>query len=423
MFTLVTRCILIGMVLLFAITSGSYQVIVVRFGRLLDMKGGVQDDAVVVIEGNRIKAIQSGTSAIPDGASVIDLRPLTGLPGLIDVHTHMSYYWDRSPGTTPWSRLGSFGTPVLVYLAQENARRTLESGVTTVRDLGGVDHADIAIRDLINRGAMVGPRMFVAGSGLHISSYPVGPTTRKYSGRADGVDQVIFAARQQLAHGADCIKIYASTGSDEDVSGFQTYTAEEIRAAAQVARQAGKHLAVHSYGPSAVPDAIAAGAASIEHATDLDDATLAEMARQGVVYVPTVDHNQYYIDHKEEYGYNSEVVARLSEYLKRNLETVRRAIRADVRIAMGSDAVFTGFGRNARELELFVQAGMTPEQALQTATINGAALLDQEGQLGVIAPGYFADIIAVEGDPLSDIQAVTRRVRWVMKDGNVVVHR
>ena len=140
----------------------------VRFGSLIDMKGHVIRDAVVVVHDGRVAKIDSGSAALPAGMRVIDLRPLVGLPGLIDVHTHMTYYWDRAPGTRPWSRLGTFSTPVLVFLAQENARHTLETGVTTVRDLGSVDYGDIAMRTLINRGDMVGPRMFVAGRGLHL---------------------------------------------------------------------------------------------------------------------------------------------------------------------------------------------------------------------------------------------------------------
>lgn len=396
----------------------------VRFSRLITMRGAPIADAVVVIEGNRIRAVGQGDGAVPPGAKVIDLRPLVGLPGLIDVHTHMTFYWDRAPGTRPWQRLGTFATPVLVFLAQENAKRTLEAGVTTVRDLGSPDYADIAMRDLINRGAMVGPRMYVAGAGLHISSYPLRPGfSRPDPGRADGVAGVLFAARQQIAAGADWIKMFGSTGSDQDVSGFQTFTLDEMRAAVAVAHQAGKRIAIHSYGPDGARDAVAAGADSVEHATDMDDATIAAMARAGVYYVPTVDHNRYYAEHRQEFGYDEAVVQRLTDYLQRNLKTLRKAVQAEVRIAMGSDAVFTGFGENARELEWFVQAGMSPEDALRSATVNGAALLGLDGELGAVAPGFYADLVAVDGDPLADIQSVTRRVRWVMKDGTVVVDR
>lgn len=395
----------------------------IRFGRLIDGRGGVVQDAVVVIHGDRIDHIGSGDKAVPPGAKLIDLRPLTAIPGLIDAHTHMTFYWDRSPGTRPWTQLGSLGAPVTVFLAQENARKTLEAGVTTVRDLGSWEYTDIAMRDLINRGAMIGPRMFVAGYGLHISNAPQRPGAAPDPGQCDGVAEVQRVARQQLGAGADWIKMYGSTGSDQDVTGFQTFSFEEMKAAVDVAHRAGKRIAIHSYGPDGARDAVRAGADSVEHATDVDDETLAEMARRGTIYVPTVEHNRYYIAHREEFGYDDQVVQRLEAYVQRNLATVRHAIKAKVKIAMGSDAVFTGFGENARELERFVEAGMTPAQALETATTTGASLLNMSDTLGALAPGYYADLVAVDGDPLTDIQAVTRRVVWVMKGGVVVVDR
>ncbi len=396
----------------------------VRFGRLVDGRGQVLRDAVVVVEGDRIVRVGVGPTAVPAGATVVDLSRYTGLPGLIDAHTHMTFYWDRAPGSRPWAQLGTLGPAVTVYLAQENARRTLETGVTTVRDLGSSEYMDVAMRDLINRGAMIGPRMFVAGYGLHVASSPVRPGAPPPDpGEADGVAEVQRVARQQLAAGVDWIKMYGSTGSDRDTSGYETFTYEEMKAAADVAHQAGKRIAIHSYGPDGGRDAVRAGAESVEHATDLDDATLAEMVRRGTVYVPTIDHNRYYVAHRAEYGYDSADAAGLEAYMKRNIATLRRAIHAGVRIAMGSDAVFTGFGENTRELDRFVEAGMTPVQAIASATTTAAALLGKANELGSIAPGYFADMIAVDGDPTTDIGAVTRGVKWVMKGGKVVVDK
>ena len=389
-----------------------------RFARLIDGRGNTIENAVVVVRDDRIVSV--GTT-VPAGMQPIDLTKYTAIPGLIDAHTHMTFYWDRTPGTKPWSQLGSLGAAVTVFLAQENARKALESGVTTVRDLGSWEGTDLAMRDLINRGAMIGPRMFVAGSGLHVSTSPPRPGAVKDPGECDSADECQRAARQQLGAGADWIKMYGSTGSDQDVTGFQTFTFEEMKAAADVAHRAGKKIAIHSYGPDGARDAVRAGADSIEHATDMDDATIREMARRGTVYVPTVEHNRYYIEHRQEFGYDDAVVKRLEDYVQRNLVTLRKAIKAGVPIAMGSDAVFTGFGENARELERFVEAGMTPAEALKSATSVGASLMGMTGSIGAIAPGYFADIVAVEGDPLADIRAVTRRVRWVMKGGRVVV--
>jgi imidazolonepropionase-like amidohydrolase len=400
------------------------QTTAIRFGRLIDGKGKVINDAVVIVDGERVTKVESGDSAVPANSMVIDLRRYTGIPGLIDVHTHMTFYWDRSPGTRPWTQLGTLGPAVTVFLAQENAMKTLETGVTTVRDLGSSDYMDIAMRDLINRGAMKGPRMFVAGYGLHVSSSAYKPgVVRPDPGRADGVAEVQRVARQQIAARADCIKMYGSTGSDQDVTGFQTFTFDEMKAAVDVAHQAGKRIAIHSYGPDGARDATRAGADSVEHATDMDDATIAEMAKRGTVYVPTVDHNRYYIAHRDEFGYDKAVVDRLNNYIERNFETLRRAVKAGVKIAMGSDAVFTGFGENTRELEWFAKAGMTPEQVLAAATTNGAGLLGMQGSLGAIAPGYYADIVAIDGDPLTDVQSIIRGVRWVMKGGRVVVDK
>jgi imidazolonepropionase-like amidohydrolase len=308
-------------------------------------------------------------------------------------------------------------------MAQENARKTLETGVTTVRDLGSADYDDIVMRDLINRGAMVGPRMFVAGCGLSVTSEPFHSDMKLQCGQADGVSEVLRAVREQVSAGVDVIKMYGSTGSDQDVTGFQTFSSEEMKAAVDAAHRFGKHIAVHSYGPDAAKDAVAAGCDSVEHAIDIADDVLAQMAKRGIFYVPTIDHNRYYVEFRSEYGYDEKVAERLNTYIQKNLQTARRAHKAGVKVAMGSDAVFTMFGQNTRELAWFVKAGMTPAEALQTATRNAAELLGMPDQIGAVAPGYYADIVAVDGDPLSDIQVVIDKVRWVMKDGQVVVDK
>jgi len=394
----------------------------IRFGRLVDGTGKVITNAVVIVEGDRIKSVGSGNSSIPAGAEVVDLTRYTGIPGLIDVHTHMTYYWDQAPGTRPWAQLGARKAAVSMFLAQENARKTLEVGVTTVRNLHAAEYTDIAMRDLINMGAMPGPRMFVSGYGLHTGP-PGSRADAPYPGKgqANGVDQVAAAVREQITAGADWVKMFGSTGSAQDVSGNQTFSYEEMKAAVDTAHSLGKKIAVHSYGPGGARDAVRAGADSIDHATDMDDDTIAEMVRRRTFYVPTIDHNRYYAEYREQFGYGPEVAERLKDYVARNLETGRRAFKAGVRFAMGSDAVFTMFGQNTRELGWFIKAGMTPQQALAAATTNGAELLGMEKSLGSILPGNYADIVAVEGDPLADINVVINKVRWVMKGGVVVV--
>jgi imidazolonepropionase-like amidohydrolase len=387
----------------------------------LDGTGKVWSDAVVLVKDDRVVSVGPANSDRPPDAEQIDLSHYTGIPGLIDVHTHMTYYWDGAAGTRPWHQLEARMPAVTVFLAQENARKTLEAGVTTVRDLGSFLHLDIAMRDLINRGAMIGPRMFVAGCGLHVSNDPIRPGFSSPDwGKADGVAEVLRVVREQIAAGADVVKLFGSTGSGEDVSGNQTFTYDEMKAAVEVAHNMGKRIAIHSYGPDGARDAVRAGADSIEHAIDIGDETLREMVRRKVFYVPTIDHNRYYAEYRQQFGYGPDVVERLNAYLKRNLETARRAHKAGVRLAMGSDAVFTMFGQNTRELGWFVKAGMTPAQALEAATTNGAALLGMEKSLGAIAPGYYADIVAVEGDPMADIDVVINRIHWVMKGGAIV---
>jgi len=391
----------------------------IRFGKLINGAGMVLSNAVVVVSGDRI---QSVGAAVPAGAEVIDLSRYTGIPGLIDVHTHMTYHWDQAPGTRPLAQAAGRLPAVTVFLAQENARKTLEAGVTTVRNLHALDYSDIAMRDLINSGRMTGPRMFVSGYGLTITRAAARPGfLSPPGGAADGVAEVMRVARQQIAAGADWVKMFGSTGGFEDVSGQQTFTFEEMKAAVDVTHQLGKRIAIHSYGPEGARDAVRAGADSLEHAAGIDDETIAEMVRRKTFYVPTIDHNRYYIDNGEQFGFSRGYAGRLNAFIERNLETARRAFKAGVRFAMGSDAVYTMFGQNARELEWFVKAGMTPAEALAAATTGGAALLGMEKNLGAIGPGYYADIVAVEGDPLADITALTRRVRWVMKGGVVVV--
>ena len=401
------------------------QLTAVRFGKLLDGTGRVVRDAVVVVDGDKITSIASGGRAVPLGAQVIDLRRYAGIPGLIDVHTHMTYYWDGETGTRPWTQQGRRRNAETVFLAQENARKTLESGVTTVRDLGASEHGDIAMRNLIEHGAMLGPRMLVAGYGLSRARTAPTPGTPSQAARgriADTAD-IAVAIKAQVDAGADWIKMYGSTGSGADVTGNQTFSLDEMRAAVTTAHRLGKRIAIHSYGPDGARDAVRAGAESVEHATDMDDSTLVAMAVRGTYYVPTIDHNRYYAENREQFGYTAEQADALDAYRTRNIETARRARRAGVRFAMGSDAVFTMFGQNTRELRWFVQIGMTPAQALATATTNAASLLGLERSIGAVAPGYFADMVAVEGDPEADIDAVIDGVRWVMKGGRVVVDR
>ena len=211
--------------------------------------------------------------------------------------------------------------------------------------------------------------------------------------------------KQQVDAGANYIKVYGSTGSGADVTGNETFSFDEMKAAVDAAHALGKRIAIHSYGAEGGRgDAVRAGTNTLEHSIDLDDATFAEMVRRGTIYVPTIDHNRYYAEYRKDFRYTDAQAAALDSFRLRNFETARRAFRAGVTLAMGSDAVFHMFGQNTRELGWYVKLGMTPAQALATATTNGARVLGMEGSLGRLAPGYFADIVAVQGDPLADIK-------------------
>jgi imidazolonepropionase-like amidohydrolase len=381
-----------------------------RFAQLWDGSRLIAK-AIVVVDGDRIVSVGTDARAVPAGAETIDLSRYTAIPGLIDLHTHMTYYWDGAPGTRPRGQAGR--TPEeTVRLSEANGRRTLETGVTTVRDLGASAGTDIAMRDQINAGRMVGPRMFVAGQGISAG--------RGAAPDAAGMQQ---ATQARLGTPADWVKVYASRGSFQSVDTTQTIGFDALKAIVDTAHAKGRKVAIHSYGPSGAKDAVRAGADSVEHGIDLDAETLADMAKRGTVWVPTIDHNRYYVDAKDEYGFADEAIPPLKEYIAKNLESTRQAFNAGVKIGMGSDAVYSMFGQNTRELGWFVKAGMTPAQAIASATTVAADLLGMKDRLGRLAPGYLADIVAVDGNPLEKIDVLFTGIRWVMKDGNVVVKK
>jgi imidazolonepropionase-like amidohydrolase len=385
----------------------------IKFGKLWDGHRVIAN-AVVIVDDDKIRSV-AANGAIPAGVQTIDLKSFTGIPGMIDMHTHITYYWSGEPGTTP-RRQGPRHVAITVVLAQKNGMKALEAGVTTLRDLNASGGADMDLRDLINMGALVGPRLFVSGAGLH--GLP------KIAEMNEKVAEQTKATKAVIAAGADWVKVFGSTGGFDNVTGDQTVSYEEMKAIVDAAHAEGHKVAIHSYGPAGARDAIRAGCDTLEHATDMDDATIAEMISKKIWYVPTIDHNQYYVENADDvYKFPAGAKENLNDYIRRNYLTAQKAFKAGARMLVGSDAVYNGFGLNMRELTWFVKMGMTNEQAMQTATVLPAEALGMEKSLGSVAPGYLADIVAVQGDPLTDIQVAIKNVRWVMKGGAVVVDK
>lgn len=412
--------------LAFALTTVAHaQTKVLRFKNVVDGDGRVTPNGVIILDGDKITRVAGPRDPVPPNTQVIDLTRYTAVPGLIDVHTHITYAYDPESGADPW-RQPPRSNELTLTLQRGNLLHTLETGVTTVRDLGASNYADLALRDSVNKAGWIGPRIFAAGYGLQRARPPYRPntdTTKTVRGRIYNISQIPEAVKQQVDAGADYIKMYASTGTGADVTGIETFSFDEIKAAVDAAHALGKRIAIHSYGPEGGRDAVRAGTTTLEHAVSLDDATLAEMARRGIYYVPTIDHNRFYAEYAKDYRYTPQQVAGLDSFRLLNIETARRAIKAGVKIGMGSDAVHHMFGQNTRELHWLVVAGMTPAQALAAATINGAGILGMERSLGRLQPGYDADIVAVDGDPLRSVDVLINGVKWVMKGGIVVVDK
>jgi len=389
-----------------------------HFAAIIDGTGEVLAGREIVVEDGIIVAVGDALQERYPNTRQIELNGLTAMPGLIDTHVHVTYgFYGPSRGDA-WQQLLEETPPQeRLEAGIGNAAKMLENGITTARDLFALDGMDFRLRELIQQGIAPGPRLYLSGTGIHPMAMPAS------SGEAERVASLIQRANAVADSGADWLKIFATTGSASDLSGEQVYSYTEIKAATDAAHARGLRVALHAYGPSAVPDAIRAGVDTIEHAVGVDEETLRAWAASGIFYIPTIDHNRYYADHRTEYGYNENTERELRAFTKKNLETLRRAHQAGVPIAFGSDAVMSMFGQNTRELEWFVEAGMSPAQALQAATQSAAKLLGQQDQLGRIAPGFAADLIAVNGQPLKDITAITQNVMWVMKGGEVVIDK
>jgi imidazolonepropionase-like amidohydrolase len=406
--------------LLLAGSAGAQQQpIVVRAARMVDVtRGQLVAPAILVISGDKIRSV--GAADLPAGARTIDLGDLTLLPGLIDAHTHLTM--DVSGD---WVTRSVRELPADAALrGARNARLTLLAGFTTVRDVGAGGFADISLMNAIDAGMMIGPRMIPSAhaigiTGGHCDETGWAPGVNELSwkdGVADGVDEVVKAVRYQIKHGAKVIKVCATAGvlSFDATLGAQQLSDEELRAIVQEANRHGLKVAAHAHGTEGIKAAVRAGVASIEHGSMLDDEAIGLMKRNGTYLVPTA----YLLSTFHFDSMPPAIAAKARQVIPLAQESHRRAIRAGVKIALGTDAAVYPHGDNARELATYVDYGMRPADALRAATVNAADLLGVTDR-AVIAAGKLADLIAVRGNPLEDVKAV-QQVLWVMKGGVVV---
>lgn len=397
---------------------------VIRAARMFDGKSSTLiPNAVVIVEGDRIVQAGSGL-AVPAGADVIDLGDATILPGLIDCHVHMAMELSGD-----WANAAVRATPADAAIAGTVfAKRTLDAGFTTVRNVGASDFIDVSLARAIDAGRIPGPRMIVAGHSIGITGghadengfrpglMDQGPE----AGIANGADEIRSAIRYQVKYGATCIKIVATGGvlSEGDEIGAQQMTDEEIRVAVEEAHRLGRRVAAHAHGTSGIKAAARGGVDSIEHASFLDDEAIALLKQHGTYIVPTLLAG-YTVESRANNGTLPAFArAKAREAAEAMRRSFRKAVEANVKIAFGTDSGVSSHGGNAFEFELMVKYGMAPAQALLAATRDAAALLGRT-DIGAIEAGRLADVVAVPGDPLSDI-SVMGRVSFVMKDGTVV---
>jgi len=396
---------------------------VLRAGKLLDVKSGkVQANQVVVIEGDKITSIGPASEFKASPAdTIVDLSNATVLPGLIDAHTHLTFNPHFGYETL------AISVPREALTGAHNARLTLEAGFTTVRNVGARGYSDVALRDAINAGDVPGPRMLVSGPALSITGGHCDNDLLPYEyhatsdGAADGIEQVQHKTREIIKYGADLIKVCATGGvlSKGDDPNASQYTLEEMKAIVADAHRLGRKVAAHAHGAQGVIWASEAGVDSVEHGHLMNDAAIATLKKNGTYLVPTL----YLVDWQREHA----AQANLPDYAKRKMEMVsevgkanaKKAFQAGVKIGLGTDAAVYPHGLNAHELAVYVSLGMTPLQAIQTATINDADLLGWSDKIGTLEAGKWADIIAVDGDPLQDV-AILQHVKFVMKGGEIV---
>lgn len=417
-----------GIILLFVIAVTAQKTIAIRCGKLLDTRSGqTTSNQVILVRGNLIESIVAAADFKQSTDSIIDLSAYFVLPGLIDCHTHVLLQGDITSEDYDVQLLKE-SIPYRTLRASRSAKIALEGGFTTIRDLEteGAMYADADVKRAINNHVIPGPRMFVSTRAINtVGHYPL--IAKDYNWELDlpkgiqeinGADEARRAVREQLAHGADWIKIYADRGyyrlPDGSYRSRPNFTAEEIMAVGDETIKSGKKLAAHAVTRDGILAAINAGAATIEHGFGMDDECIQLMVKKGIYWCPTIYVCEYVAEGRARMG------SPINKYFMETMPALfKKAVHAGIKIAYGTDiGGYSWDEPQAKDFEYMVKYGMTNLQAIQTATIVAAQLLDMEGQAGELKSGAFADIIAVRQDPLKDIK-VLEQVQWVMKDGVV----
>ncbi len=405
------------------IAQQNSRTVVLHAGRVLDVKTGkLLSDQTLVIEDGKIVSIGASAETKPPADAVrIELPNATVLPGLIDAHTHLT-----SDPKFGYEELG-ISVPREALTGAKNARITLQAGFTTVRSVGADGYTDVALRDAINAGDVPGPRMLVSGPALGITGGHCDNNLLPYEyhavgdGVADGIAAVQHKVRENIKYGSDLIKICATGGvlSKGDDPQASQYTLDEMKAIVADAHRLGRKVAAHAHGAQGILWASEAGVDSIEHGSYIDDAGIAEMKKNGTYLVPTLYLADWFLENAEKNRVPDFLLVKAKAVMPAARKNIAHAFASGVKVAFGTDAAVYPHGLNAREFAVMVKLGLTPLQAIQAATVNAADLLGWPGKVGSLEPGAWADIVAVDGDPLKDVTTL-EHVKFVMKGGEVV---